>query len=194
MNKGKLIVFSAPSGAGKTTLVKHALSIFSDLAFSISCTTRDRRDGEVDGKDYYFITADDFKSRIKKDDFVEWEEVYTNNFYGTLKSEIDRITDSGKSVIFDIDVEGGLNIKKIYQNQCLTVFVHPPSLETLKDRLISRNTESEEKLKQRLEKSEQEMLAASKFDVILWNDDLDNAKNETVSIIRNFISTQHTSI
>ena len=188
MNKGKLIVFSAPSGAGKTTLVKHALETLDNIQFSISCTTRDKREGEVDGKDYYYITPDEFKGKIANDEFVEYEEVYTNNFYGTLKSEVERITESGKSVVFDIDVIGGLNIKKIYAEQCLTVFVHPPSLETLKERLISRNTESEEKLKQRIDKAGIEMETAPKFDIILMNDDLDTAKKETIEIIQNFIS------
>ncbi|WP_068595750.1 guanylate kinase [Vaginella massiliensis] len=192
MNRGKLIVFSAPSGAGKTTLVKHALEIFKqDLAFSISCTTRQMREGETHGKDYYFLDLEDFKQKIEQNEFIEWEEVYTNNFYGTLKSEVDRLMDEGKSVIFDIDVEGGLNIKKLYGKDCLTVFVHPPSINSLKERLRARNTETEEKLKQRLEKADLEIATAPKFDVVLWNDDLDKAKNETVSIIRNFLNLHH---
>ena len=187
MSKGKLIVFSAPSGAGKTTLVRHALEQLDHIQFSISCTTREKREGEVHAKDYYFITPDEFKAKIANDEFVEYEEVYTNNFYGTLKSEVERITSTGNSVIFDIDVVGALNIKKLYGDQCLTVFVHPPSLEILKDRLISRNTESEDKLKQRLDKAVIEMETAPKFDVILMNDDLETAKAETLSIIKNFI-------
>lgn len=187
MNKGKLIVFSAPSGAGKTTLVKHALENLDNIQFSISCTTREKREGEEHGKDYYYISPEEFKAKISNDEFVEHEEVYTNNFYGTLKSEVDRITDSGKSVIFDIDVVGALNIKKLYGDQCLTVFVHPPSLEILKERLISRNTESEEKLKQRIDKAGIEMETAPKFDQILWNDNLEIAKEETIEIIEDFI-------
>lgn len=187
MNKGKLIVFSAPSGAGKTTLVKHALSQIEHIQFSISCTTRDKREGEEHGKDYYYLSPDDFKSKISQDEFVEYEEVYANNFYGTLKSEVQRITEQGKSVVFDIDVMGGLNIKTIFGNDCLTVFVHPPSLDVLKERLISRNTESQEKLQQRISKAGIELETAPKFDVILWNDDLETAKQETVLLIENFI-------
>ena len=187
MAKGKLIVFSAPSGAGKTTLVKHALENKNNIQFSISCTTRDKRDGEEHGKDYYYITPEEFKAKIQNNEFVEYEEVYTNNFYGTLKSEVERITSNGNSVIFDIDVIGALNIKKLYGEECLTVFVHPPSLDILKDRLISRNTESEEKLKQRIDKAGIEMETAPKFDVILMNDDLDVAKAETLKIIEEFI-------
>lgn len=187
MTKGKLIVFSAPSGAGKTTLVKHALETMDNIQFSISCTTREKREGEEHGKDYYYITPEEFKAKIANDEFVEFEEVYTNNFYGTLKSEVERITESGNSVIFDIDVVGALNIKKLYGEECLTVFVHPPSLEILKERLISRNTESEDKLKQRIDKAGIEMDTAPKFDLILMNDDLETAKNETVTTIENFL-------
>ncbi len=187
MQKGKLIVFSAPSGAGKTTLVRHALEKLDKLSFSVSCTTRNKREGEIDGKDYYFISPEEFKKRIDAEEFIEWEEVYHDNFYGTLKSEVERIIENGHSVIFDMDVEGALNIKKIYGDQCLTVFVQPPSLEILRDRLISRNTESEDKLKQRLDKADIEMAAAPKFDILLMNDDLDIAKEETLSIITKFI-------
>ena len=169
MKKGKLIVFSAPSGAGKTTLVRHALESLDNIQFSISCTTREKREGEEHGKDYYFLTPDEFKTKIANNEFVEHEEVYRDNFYGTLKSEVDRITEEGNSVIFDIDVIGALNIKRLYGEQCLTVFVNPPSLEILKERLISRNTESEDKLKQRLDKAGIEMEKAKEFDVILLN-------------------------
>lgn len=187
MNKGKLIVFSAPSGAGKTTLVKHALEHVNQIQFSISCTTRDIREGEEHGKDYYYLSAEEFKSKIGNDEFIEYEEVYTNNYYGTLKAEIQRITEQGKSVVFDIDVMGGLNIKKMYGQDCLTVFVHPPSLAVLEERLVARNTESEEKLQQRISKAAIEMETAPKFDVILWNDDLSIAKQETLLLINNFI-------
>ncbi|WP_312556791.1 guanylate kinase [Empedobacter brevis] len=187
MKKGKLIVFSAPSGAGKTTLVRYALEKLDHIKFSISCTTRDRREGEVHGKDYYFLTPEEFKRKISNDEFVEHEEVYRDNFYGTLKSEVDRITSEGNSVIFDIDVIGALNIKNLYGEQCLTVFVNPPSLEVLKERLISRNTESEDKLKQRIDKAGIEMEKAKEFDVILLNDDLETAKAKTLEIITDFI-------
>ena len=187
MKKGKLIVFSAPSGAGKTTLVRHALEQLENIKFSISCTTRDKREGEVHAKYYYFLTPEEFKAKIANDEFVEHEEVYRDNFYGTLKSEVDRITSEGNSVIFDIDVIGALNIKKLYGDECLTVFVNPPSLETLKERLISRNTESEDKLKQRLDKAGIEMEKAKEFDIILLNDDLETAKAKTLEIITDFI-------
>ncbi|WP_312150476.1 guanylate kinase [Empedobacter sp.] len=187
MKKGKLIVFSAPSGAGKTTLVRYALEQLENIKFSISCTTRDKREGETHGEDYYFLTLEEFKAKIANDEFVEHEEVYRDNFYGTLKSEVDRITSEGNSVIFDIDVIGALNIKKLYGDQCLTVFVNPPSLEILKQRLISRNTESEDKLKQRLDKAGIEMEKAKDFDIILLNDDLETAKAKTLEIITDFI-------
>ncbi len=188
MKKGKLIVFSAPSGAGKTTLVRHALGLLENLKFSISCTTREKREGEIHGKDYYFLSPEEFKTKIASDEFVEHEEVYRDNFYGTLKSEVDKITAQGISVIFDIDVIGAINIKRIYGDQCLTVFVNPPSLEILKERLISRNTESEDKLKQRLDKAGIEMEKAKEFDVILLNDDLETAKNKTIEVITEFIN------
>ena len=188
MKKGKLIVFSAPSGAGKTTLVRHALETLDQLKFSISCTTREKREGEVHGKDYYFLSPEEFKTKIANNEFVEHEEVYRDNFYGTLKSEVDKITAEGISVIFDIDVIGALNIKRIYGEECLTVFVNPPSLEVLKQRLISRNTESEDKLKQRLDKAGIEMEKAKEFDVILLNDDLETAKAKTIEIIKDFIN------
>ncbi|GEM51582.1 guanylate kinase [Empedobacter brevis] len=187
MKKGKLIVFSAPSGAGKTTLVRYALEKLDHIKFSISCTTRDKREGEVHGKDYYFLTPEEFKRKISNDEFVEHEEVYRDNFYGTLKSEVDRITSEGNSVIFDIDVIGALNIKNLYGEQCLTVFVNPPSLDVLKERLISRNTESEDKLKQRIDKAGIEMEKAKEFDIILLNDDLETAKAKTLEIITDFI-------
>ena len=192
MKKGKLIVFSAPSGAGKTTLVRHALEQLENIKFSISCTTRDKREGETHGEDYYFLTPEEFKAKVANDEFVEHEEVYRDNFYGTLKSEVDRITSEGNSVIFDIDVIGALNIKKLYGDECLTVFVNPPSLETLKERLISRNTESEDKLKQRLDKAGIEMEKAKEFDIILLNDDLETAKAKTLEIITDFIKYLHT--
>jgi guanylate kinase len=189
MNKGKLIVFSAPSGSGKTTLVKHLLSKDElKLAFSISAASRSPREGEINGKDYYFISAEEFKQRIKNDQFVEHEEVYTNNFYGTLKSELERLWSDGKNIIFDIDVIGGLNIKKQFPDQTLAVFVQPPSKEELERRLRSRQTESEEKIQMRLAKAEKELSVAPQFDVILVNNDLDIAKNEAYRLISEFVS------
>ena len=187
-NKGKLIVFSAPSGSGKTTLVHHLLEHSElNLAFSISAASRKKREGEQNGKDYYFISLDDFKQKIKKNEFVEWEEVYKNNFYGTLKSEIERLQNQGKNIIFDIDVKGGLNIKKQFKNDCLAIFVEPPSIEELIKRLKSRKTETPEKIKMRIEKAEDELRYAKKFDIILVNDDLKKAKNDAYKIVSNYL-------
>ena len=166
---GKLLIFSAPSGAGKTTIVHHLLTKFPDLEFSISATTRERRGDEVHEKDYYFISKEEFLHRIAKKQFVEFEEVYTGTFYGTLRQEIERIWKTGKTVIFDIDVEGGLHLKRKYQEQALAIFVQPPSLEVLKERLTGRGTDSEEKLKERFDKAEKELNYAPRFDVILKN-------------------------
>lgn len=187
--KGKLIVFSAPSGSGKTTLVKHLLNIPElKLDFSISATSRYQRPGEVDGKDYYFMSAEDFHQKIKEDAFIEYEEVYKDNFYGTLKSELERIWNEGKSVIFDIDVIGGLNIKKQFPNETLAVFVRPPSVEELERRLRFRQTESDEKIAMRIEKAEREIAEAKNFDVILENHDLETAKIDAKKIVQEFLT------
>lgn len=184
----KLIIVSAPSGAGKTTLVKHLLASSEDIEFSISCATRSPRENEIDGKDYYFISPKEFKQKIENDEFAEWEEVYTNNFYGTLKSEIDRIWSKGKSVIFDIDVVGGINLKKIYPENSLSIFIMPPSVSELENRLRNRQTETEEKLKMRIEKAEKELMMADHFDVIILNDALEKSKIEIVNTINEFLS------
>ncbi|HUH26296.1 MAG TPA: guanylate kinase [Flavobacterium sp.] len=186
--QGKLIVFSAPSGSGKTTIVKHLLT-FSELklAFSISATSRYMRDGEVDGKDYYFISAEDFQKKISENAFIEHEEVYKDNFYGTLKSEIERIWAEGKHVVFDIDVVGGLNIKEQFPEQTLAIFVSPPSVEELERRLRFRQTESDEKIAMRLAKAEREIARAPEFDVILENHDLETAKQEAYHLVDNFL-------
>lgn len=187
--KGKLIVFSAPSGSGKTTIVHHLLNTKKkSLDFSISATSRAKRGKEVHGEDYYFLTPDTFKKHIDQDDFVEWEEVYANNYYGTLKSEVERIWGEGKHAIFDIDVVGGLRIKDKFPERTLAVFVKAPSLEAMEMRLRSRKTESEEKIQVRLAKAEKELSFAEKFDVILVNDDLELAKKEAEELIENFIS------
>lgn len=176
---GKTIIFSAPSGSGKTTIVKHLLAANNDLGFSISASTRDKRGrSEQDGKDYYFLSPEEFKQRIDTDEFVEWEEVYAGNFYGTLKSEIQRIWDEGKNVIFDVDVKGGLSLKKYFGDSALSVFVKVPSLEVLTDRLRDRGTESEESLSRRLFKAKFEMSFQDKFDVVLVNEDLPTSLNE----------------
>jgi guanylate kinase len=184
---GKCIIFSAPSGAGKTTIVHALLSRIPDLAFSVSACSRDPRMNEENGKDYYFLGIEGFKKGIEDALFLEWEEVYENNFYGTLRSEIERIWSSGKTVIFDVDVVGGLNLKRIFGNQALAIFVEPPSFEILEKRLRSRNTETEEKINMRLAKARQELTSASKFDVQLLNDNLDWACEEAYDLVKNFI-------
>jgi len=185
--EGKLIIFSAPSGAGKTTIVHHLLKKVPNLEFSISATTRERRGDEVDKKDYYFISIEEFLHRIAKKHFVEFEEVYTGTFYGTLREEIERIWESGKTVIFDIDVEGGLHLKRKYADQALAIFVQPPSLEVLKQRLAGRGTDSAEKLQERFIKAEKELNYAPKFDIILKNYDLNTACEEAEKLVTDFI-------
>lgn len=187
MKTGKMIIVSAPSGAGKTTIVRALLEKFPKLEFSVSACSRAKRKGEVNGKDYYFLSPEEFKMKIENDEFVEWEEVYNGSYYGTLKSELERIWSKGNHVIFDVDVVGGLNIKKQYPEHSLAVFVMPPDMETLKKRLENRGTENPESLKKRLEKAEYEMSFANKFDHVLINDDIDRAKNEAYNIIEKFL-------
>ncbi|GLB53379.1 guanylate kinase [Neptunitalea chrysea] len=189
MKQGKLIVFSAPSGSGKTTIVRHLLSKEElNLEFSISCTSREPRGEEVHGKDYYFLSLHDFKQHIKNGDFLEWEEVYRDNFYGTLKAEVERIWALGKHVIFDIDVAGGLRIKKKFPEQTLAVFVKPPSIDELKIRLKQRKTESEEKINMRIAKASVELATAPQFDTIIKNYELDVALEEAETLVTNFIN------
>lgn len=184
---GKAIIFSAPSGSGKTTLVRHLLNNNSDLDFSVSASTRDKRGRtEEDGKHYYFLTPDVFKKKIDNDEFVEWEEVYEGNFYGTLKSEIQRIWEAGKNVIFDVDVKGGVSLKKYFGENALSVFVKVPSVEILIERLKDRGTESDESLSRRLFKVKFEMTFEDKFDIVLLNDDLDHSKKQAQQIYDNF--------
>ena len=184
---GKAIIFSAPSGSGKTTIVKHLLATNSDLGFSISASTRDKRGRtETHGKDYYFLSPEDFKSKIDADEFIEWEEVYEGNFYGTLKSEIDRIWNEGKNVILDVDVKGGLNLKKYFGKKALAVFVKVPSIDVLKERLKDRGTESEESLSRRLFKAKFEMGFQDKFDVVLVNQNLDKSLTEAQQLYSEF--------
>ena len=185
---GKLIIFSAPSGAGKTTIVQHLLKKVPELEFSISATTRKARGEEVNEKDYYFISKEEFLHRIAKKQFVEFEEVYSGTFYGTLRTEIERIWQHGKTVIFDIDVEGGLHLKRKYEDQALAIFVQPPSLEVLKERLAGRGTDSKEKLAERFIKAEKELNYAPQFDIILKNHDLQTACSEAEELVRNFLS------
>lgn len=185
-SKGKLLVFSAPSGAGKTTIVRSVLKEFPELAFSISATTRKRREAEVDGKHYFFISEAEFKKKIDNDEFVEWEKFY-DYYYGTLKSHIEDLIDKGTNVVLEVDVKGALNIKKVYPD-CVLIFVMPPSFDTLKDRLIKRNTESEEDLAKRLERVELELSYKDKFENVIVNDDLEKAKNEAKNIIKNILN------
>lgn len=187
-NKGKLIVFSAPSGSGKTTIVHHLLSQKDlNLDFSISATSREKRGKEIDGKDYHFISRDKFKKHIANNDFIEWEEVYNHNFYGTLKSEIERIWSQDKHVVFDIDVVGGLRIKEKFPDKTLAVFVQPPSIQEMEKRLRNRKTDSEEKIQERVAKAEREFKLAKDFDVILVNDSLETAKYDAIQLVKGFI-------
>lgn len=182
-----MIIFSAPSGSGKTTIVKWLLAEGLPLEFSVSATSRTPRTGEINGKDYYFLSADEFRMKIENDEFIEWQEVYTDKFYGTFKSEISRIWNSGKHVIFDVDVLGGINLKKIFGDKALALFVMPPSVEELEKRLRGRNTDPEEVIKQRVDKAVFEMSYAKEFDKMVVNDDLETAKQEAYNAIVNFI-------
>lgn len=183
----KVIIFSAPSGAGKTSIVRALLTKISSLAFSISACSREPRPNETHGKDYFFIPAQEFKNKISSGDFLEWEEVYTNHFYGTLNSELSRIWSESKVVIFDVDVKGGINIKEKLGEDALSVFVMPPSIQELENRLRSRKTESEDKIQQRISKANEELQDAKYFDFVLENDNLERAVEEAESIILNFI-------
>ena len=185
---GKLIIVSAPSGSGKTTIVNHLVKQDLNLAFSVSATNRQPRKGEVDKINYLFLTEREFKKRINNNEFLEWEEVYKGIYYGTLKSEVDKIRERGKNIIFDVDVIGGLNIKKLYGKEALAIFVKPPSINVLKERLEKRSTESSDKIEMRLKKAEQELLFAEKFDAVIINDDLQIALQEAESLISSFIS------
>lgn len=188
MVKGKCIIFSAPSGAGKTTLVKHLLEQDLGLSFSISACTRALRGTEKDGEDYYFLSIENFKEKIEADAFIEWEEVYQDHFYGTLKNEIERIWEKDKSVIFDVDVVGGLNLKKYFGDAALAIFVMPPDLPTLEARLHNRGTDSKERIANRMNKAKKEMLDADQFDHIILNNDLEKSKKEAFQLIDNFLN------
>ncbi len=187
--KGKLLVFSAPSGSGKTTIVKHLLGLdYLNLEFSVSATSRESRGDEVEGKDYYFLSLREFKDKIKNEDFLEWEEVYRDCFYGTLKSEVERIWAKGKHVIFDIDVVGGLRIKKKFPEETLAVFVKPPSVDELKIRLKKRKTESEDKINMRIAKASVELATAPQFDMIIKNHNLEVALKEAEGLVAEFVN------
>jgi len=185
----KLIVISAPSGAGKTSIVHFLLKNMPELAFSVSACSREKRENEIHGEDYYFLGVEGFKNKIAENAFLEWEPVYENQYYGTLTSEIERIWSEGKTAIFDVDVEGGLNIKKQYLTECLSIFIMPPSLGVLQERLIARGSESDESLKKRLDKAEEEIAKNQEFDSIILNDNFDIACKETMGVISNFIKS-----
>lgn len=187
MAGGKAIIFSAPSGSGKTTIVKHLLENNPDLGFSISASTRDRRGrSEQDGKDYHFLSPQEFKQKLDQDEFIEWEEVYAGNFYGTLKSEIHRIWEEGKNVVFDVDVKGGINLKKYFGDKALAIFVKVPSLEVLKQRLNDRGTESQDSLSRRIFKAEFEMSFQDRFDAVLINEHLEKSLAEAQQLYEAF--------
>lgn len=186
--EGKLIIISAPSGSGKTTIVNHLLSRDMNLTFSVSATSRQPRPGEKDGKNYFFLTKEEFKKKVDNGEFLEWEEVYEGIYYGTLKSEVDKKRKSGNNIIFDVDVVGGLNIKKIYGEEALAIFIKPPSVKELRKRLQNRSTESSGKIDMRVNKAKKELLFAGRFDAVIINDNLQVALKEAEKLVRDFIS------
>jgi guanylate kinase len=186
-HRKRVLIVSAPSGAGKSTLVNHLLTSGFPLAFSVSATSRRPRGDEVDGREYYFIKSDEFREKIKAGDFVEWEEVYEDLYYGTLKSEVDRITKLGKIPLFDVDVKGGISLKKIFGNDALAIFIMPPSVGELKTRLIRRGTDSIDDINMRVEKASSEILLADRFDKVIINNDLDRACSEIETVVGTFI-------
>lgn len=189
MNTGKLIIFSAPSGSGKSTLVNYLMEQHPELqlAFSISCTSRAPRGKEKNGVEYFFLSPEEFKKKIANDEFLEYEEVYENRFYGTLKSQVEVQSQAGQNVVFDVDVKGGVNIKKHYGSRALSVFIQPPSVEELRNRLVGRATDAPEVIEQRLNKAEYELSFADKFDRIVINDDLEKAKVDVYNVIKQFL-------
>jgi guanylate kinase len=186
--QGKMLIVCAPSGSGKTTIVRALLNEIDELEFSVSATSRPAREGEIHGKDYYFLTSDEFRSRIDSGEFLEWEEVYKGSFYGTLKAEVQRIWGKGSHVIFDVDVIGGLSIKKQYPDNSLAIFIQPPSIAELKNRLLGRGTETAETLDKRIAKAQFEIGFAEQFDIIIVNDDLQSAINEALEQVRTFLT------
>lgn len=187
MAEGKLIIFSAPSGSGKSTLINYLMSIMDCFEFSISATSRAPRGTEQNGKEYYFLSPEEFRKKIADNDFLEWEEVYADKFYGTLKSEVDRINQAGKVALFDVDVVGGLNIKKFYGERALSVFIQPPSINELRNRLVSRGTDAPEVIDSRIAKAEKELTYAPKFDKIVINSELEKAKEDLRNVISEFL-------
>jgi guanylate kinase len=185
--EGKLVIISAPSGAGKTTIVKHLLDYGLNLSFSVSATTRPLRGKETDGTDYFFLTVSEFKKKIENNEFVEWEEVYTDLLYGTLNYELERIWANGNHVLFDVDVKGGINLKKKFGKNAIALFIMPPSIEELENRLVKRGTDSPEKIRMRVEKAREELKLANQFDAVITNLQLDKAKAEAVKIVSDFL-------
>lgn len=190
MKKGKLLIFSAPSGSGKSTIVQWLMNEHPELNmhFSISCTTRAPRGTEKHGVEYFFLTPEEFKEKISREEFVEYEEVYTDKFYGTLKSQVTKQTEAGENVVFDVDVKGGCNIKEMYGENALSIFIQPPSVEELRRRLVGRNTDSPEVIEQRLSKAEYELTFAPRFDVVIVNDNLQEAQQNTLTTILEFLN------
>ena len=189
MKEGKLVIFSAPSGAGKTTIVKHLLSRNLNFGFSISATTRKPRGAEQNGKDYYFLSAEEFKNKIESEEFLEWEEVYPGCFYGTLKSEVERICKNGQNILFDVDVVGGSNIKKYYGDKALAVFIQPPSIQELENRLLARSTDCPDVIKERIAKAEHELTYVNLFDITIINDKLEVALREAEEKVSEFLES-----
>lgn len=185
--KGKVLIFSAPSGSGKSTIINYLLSVIPGLRFSVSATSREPRGSEKDGVEYYFFSPEEFREKINAGEFLEYEEVYPSRFYGTLKAPIDAMLDDGDNVVFDVDVVGGCNIKKVYGDRALSIFIKPPSIEELRKRLVSRGTDSQEAIRQRVAKAEQELSYSDMFDVIVVNDNLDKAKQEVLTAVTNFL-------
>ena len=190
--KGKMLIVSAPSGSGKSTIVQWLMQEHPELKlyFSISCTSRAPRGTERNGVEYFFLTPEEFKTKIQNNEFLEYEEVYENRFYGTLKQQVERQREAGQNVVFDVDVKGGINIKKYYGNEALSLFIQPPSVEELRKRLVGRGTDTAEAIEQRLAKAEYEMTFAPQFDKIIVNDDLETAKQETLRVVMDFLATE----
>lgn len=188
--KNRVLIISAPSGAGKSTLVNHLLASGLPLAFSVSATSRKPRGNETDGREYYFISAPEFRRRISRDEFVEWEEVYRNRYYGTLKSELERIAAEGKTPLFDVDVKGGINLKKIFAERALAIFIMPPSVEELRARLTKRGTDPEEDIEVRVRKAASEIMLACSFDRVIINDDLEESCDEITAVVKEFLGLQ----
>lgn len=187
MNPGRLIIISAPSGAGKTTIVKQLISRIKNLSFSVSACSRKKRPNEIHGKDYYFLSLEDFRKKIDNNEFLEWEEVYDGHFYGTLKKEVDQKINSGQNILLELDIVGGLNVKEIYGKKALSIFIMPPSIEILEKRLLNRGTESPENLHKRINKARHEIKSADQFDVIIVNEDINKAIPEAIEIVTDFI-------